>query len=88
MTGFLAQSLMNSEAAVSAAVAACTKEVSAHIFQYAHQTGHEPLSFLVNVAAVLAASALAAQPEERLAEAAAHMRHGIGLVHCVDDDAH
>ena len=77
---------MQSEQQVNALVAACAKEVSAHTFNYATQAGLDPLAFLVNVAAVLASSALAAQSEEQLAAAAAHIRHAIGLVHCVDDD--
>lgn len=77
---------MESEQPVSELVATCAKEVSAHSLNYAQQAGLEPLAFLVNVAAVLASSALAAQPEEQLAAAAAHIRHAIGLVHCVDDE--
>ena len=46
----------------------------------------EPLSFLVNVAAVLASSALAAQPEDRLLEASRHIQNALGLVHCLRDD--
>ena len=51
------------EEKTSELIAACTKEVSTRILTTAQENGLEPLSFLVNVAAVLASSALAAQPE-------------------------
>ena len=70
----------------SALVAACAKETSAHILAYARDAGLEPSSFLVNVAALLASSALAAQPEERLQEASRHIQNALGLVHCLRDE--
>ena len=70
----------------SALVATCAKEASAHILTYAREVGLEPSSFLVNVAAVLASSALAVQPEDRLQEASRHIQKALGLVHCLDDD--
>lgn len=66
-----------------ALVAACAKEAGAHILAYAREAGQEPLSFLVSVAAVLASSALAAQPEDRLAAASRHIQNALGLVHCL-----
>lgn len=74
------------QAEMSAIVAACAKEVSAYILNRAAQAEQDQLAFLVNVAALLSASALAAQPEERLAEASAHMQKALGLIHCRDDD--
>lgn len=70
----------------SALVAACAKEASAHILAYAREAGLEPPSFLVSVAAVLASSALAAQPEEQLAAASRHIQNALGLVHCLRED--
>ncbi len=69
----------------SALVAACAKEASALILTYAREAGLEPSSFLVNVAAVLASSALAAQPEDRLREASRHIQNALGMVHCLRD---
>ncbi len=66
-----------------AQVATCAKETSAHILAYAREAGLEPSSFLVSVAAVLASSALAAQPEDRLLEASRHIQNALGLVHCL-----
>lgn len=74
------------EQQASALVATCAKEASAHILAYAREAEMEPLSFLVNVAAVLASSALAAQPEDRLLEASRHIQNALGLVHCLRDD--
>lgn len=76
------------ERRASALVAACAKEASAHIFARAREAGLEPSSFLVSVAAVLASSALAAQPEDRLPEASRHIQSALGLVHCRRDDEH
>ncbi len=72
----------------SALIAACAKEASAHILAYADDAGLDRLSFLVNVAAVLASSALAAQPEDQLQAASRHIQNALGLVHCLrkDDD--
>ena len=61
----------------------CTKEVSAHILNYADAAGLDRLSFLINVAAVLASSALAAQPEDQLPMASRHIQNALGLVHCL-----
>ena len=63
-------------------IAACARESSAQILAYAEQAGQDPLEFLMNVATVLAASALAAQPEEQLLAASRHLQHALGLVHC------
>jgi hypothetical protein len=57
------------EQQVSTLVAACAKEASAYILQYADEAGLDQLSFLVSVTAVLASSALAAQPEAQLQNA-------------------
>lgn len=78
--------MTHDEQHASALVAACAKEASAHILGYARKVGLEPSSFLVNVAAVLASSALAVQPEERLQEASRHIQKALSLVHCLDDD--
>ena len=72
---------------VSVLVAACAKEASAHVLAYAHDAGLDPPSFLVNVAAVLASAALAAQPEDQRLAASRHIQHALGLVHCLGDDA-
>ena len=73
---------------VSALVAACAKEASTHIMAYAHDAGLDPPSFLVNVAAVLASAALAAQPEDERLAASRHIQHAaLGLVHCLGDGA-
>ena len=66
-----------------ALVAACAKEAGAHILAYAREAGLDPPSFLVSVAAVLASSALAAQPEDQLAAASRHIQNALGLVHCL-----
>lgn len=68
-------------------VAACAKEASAHVLAYARDAGLDPPSFLVNVAAVLASAALAAQPEEQRLAASRHIQHALGLVHCPGDAA-
>jgi hypothetical protein len=67
----------------SALVAACAKEVGAHILAYAREAGLDPPSFLASVAAVLASSALAAQPEDPLAAASRHIQSALGRVHCL-----
>ena len=72
---------------ISALVAACAKEASAHILARAHQAGLDPPSFLVNVAAVLASAALAAQPEAQRLAASRHIQNALGLIHCLGDDA-
>lgn len=71
---------------LSVLVAACAKETSAQILAYARDAGLDPPSFLVNVAAVLASSALAAQPEEQLPAASRHIQSALGLVHCLRED--
>lgn len=71
---------------VSALVAACAKEASAHILAYARDADLDPPSFLVNVAAVLASAALAAQPEEQRLAASRHIQNALGLVHCQRKD--
>jgi len=70
----------------SALIAACAKEASGYILSCAEQAGLDRLPFLVNVAAVLAASALAAQPQDQLAAASRHIQHALGLVHCRQED--
>ena len=72
---------------VSALVAACAKEASAHVLTYARDAGLDPPSFLVSVAAVLVSAALAAQPEDQRLAASRHIQHALGLVHCLGDDA-
>ncbi len=69
-----------------ALVAACAKEVSSHIFAYARDAGLDPPSFLLSVSAVLASSALAAQPEEQLPAASRHLQDALQLVHCLRQD--
>lgn len=64
-------------------IAKCAKEVSARILRTAEGAGLDRLSFLVSVAAVLASSALAAQPEEHLKSASRHLQNALGLVHCL-----
>ncbi|HRD64518.1 MAG TPA: hypothetical protein PKY50_00010 [Candidatus Competibacter sp.] len=78
--------MTNNERHFGALVAACAKETSAHILAYARDAGLDPLSFLVNVAAVLASSALAAQPDDQLPAASRHIQNALGLVHCLQDD--
>jgi hypothetical protein len=73
------------ERRAGALVAACAKETSAHILAYAREAGLDPPSFLVSVAAVLASSALAAQPEDQLAAASRHIQNALGLVHCLQE---
>ena len=72
---------------LSALGAACAKEASAHILAYARDAGLDSSAFLVNVAAVLASAALAAQPEAQRLAASRHLQHALGLVHCLGDDA-
>ena len=74
------------ERRAGALVAACAKETSAHILAYAREAGLDPPSFLVSVAAVLASSALAAQPEDQLAAASRHIQNALGLVHCLQEE--
>ena len=74
------------EEKISTLIAACAKEVSTRILTTAQEKELEPLSFLVNVAAVLASSALAAQPENQLQTASRHIQDTLGLVHCLRDD--
>jgi len=66
---------------ISALVAACAQEASAHILAYARDAGLDPSSFLVSVAAVLASAALAAQREDQRLAASRHIQHALGLVH-------
>ena len=66
-------------------VATCAKEASAHILARAHDAGLDPPSFLVNVLAVLASAALAAQPEAQRLAASRHLQHALGLVHCLGE---
>lgn len=73
------------EQLASELIAACAKEVSAYILRYADEAGLERLSFLVSVAAVLASSALAAQPEDQLSVASRHIQNALGLIHCLRD---
>ena len=79
--------MTSDERQVSALVAACAQETSAHILAYARNAGLDPPSFLVNVAVVLAAAALAAQPEDQRLAASRHIQHALGLIHCLGDDA-
>ncbi len=74
------------EQSTSALIAACAKEASGYILSCAEQAGQDRLAFLMNVSAVLAASALAAQPQDQLAAASQHIQHALGLVHCREDD--
>ncbi len=66
-------------------VADCAKDVSARILAAADAAGLDRLAFLVNVAAVLASSALAAQPDDQLPIASRHIQKALGLVHCLRD---
>lgn len=74
------------EKQASAQIAACAKEASAYILHYADEAGLDRLSFLVSVAAVLASSALAVQPEDQLENASRHIQNALGLIHCLRDD--
>lgn len=67
-------------------IAACAKEVSAHILAQARAAQLDPAVFLLNVATVLASSALAVQPEEQLAAASRHLKTALRLVHCPRDE--
>lgn len=78
--------MTDEEQKTSALIAACAKEASGYILSCAEQAGLDRLSFLVNVSAVLAASALAAQPQDQLAAASQHIQHALGLVHCREED--
>ena len=69
----------------STLVAACAKETSAHILAYARDAGLDPAVFLINVAAVLASSALAAQPEEERLAASQHLQNALRLVHSLEE---
>lgn len=77
--------MTSDEQHASALVAACAKAVSAHILHDADAAGVDRLSFLVSVAAVLASSALAAQPEDQLQSASRHLQNALGLIHCLRD---
>lgn len=79
--------MTHEEQQASALIAACAKEASGYILSCAEQAGLDRLAFLVNVSAVLAASALAAQPQDQLAAASQHIQHALGLVHCREEDA-
>lgn len=80
-------SMTPDEQQFSALVADCAKETSAHILGRASAAGvDDPLIFFVNVAAVLASSALAAQPEDQLPAASRHIQNALGLVHCLRED--
>jgi len=48
----------------------------------------DPPSFLLSVSAVLASSALAAQPEDQLPAASRHLQDALQLVHCLRVDGH
>ncbi|MBK8182740.1 MAG: hypothetical protein IPK63_07445 [Candidatus Competibacteraceae bacterium] len=74
------------EQRTSALVAACAREVSTHILAYAREAQLDSAAFLVNVAALLAASALAAQPEDQRLAASRHIQSVLRLVHCVRDE--
>jgi hypothetical protein len=78
--------MTNEEQQTSALIATCAKEASGYILSCAEQAGLDRLAFLVNVSAVLAASALAAQPQDQLAAASRHIQHALGLVHCREED--
>ncbi|MCC6133839.1 MAG: hypothetical protein LM550_15760 [Candidatus Contendobacter sp.] len=69
----------------SVLIAACAKEASGYILSCAEQAGLDRLAFLLNVSAVLAASALAAQPQDQLAAASQHIQDALGLVHCREE---
>lgn len=81
------ESMTKDEQLASDLIAACAKEVSAHILRYADDAGLDRLSFLVSVTAVLASSALAAQPENQLSAASQHIQNALGLIHCLRDEA-
>jgi hypothetical protein len=70
----------------SSVIAHCAKEISARILAAADDAGLERSSFLLNVTAVLAASALAAQPESQRQAASRHIQNALGLVHCLQGD--
>ena len=69
----------------SVLIAACAKEASGYILSCAEQAGLDRLACLLNVSAVLAASALAAQPQDQLAAASQHIQDALGLVHCREE---
>lgn len=69
----------------SVLIAAYAKEASGYILSCAEQAGLDRLAFLLNVSAVLAASALAAQPQDQLAAASQHIQDALGLVHCREE---
>ena len=78
--------MTHEEQQASTLIAACAKEASGYILSCAEQSGLDRLAFLMNVATVLAASALAAQPQDQLAAASQHIQHALGLVHCREED--
>lgn len=67
----------------SEVIADCAKEINIRIFTAADNAGLDRLSFMLNVAAVLASSALVAQPEEQLQAASRYIQNALGLVHCL-----
>ena len=75
------------EQRASERIADCAKVVSARILSDADEAGLDRLSFLMNVATVLASSALAAQPEDQLQGASRHLQNALRLVHCLQDAA-
>ncbi len=80
--------MTDAEPHAGALVAACAKEASSHILSYARDAGLDPPSFLLSVTAVLASSALAAQPEDQLPAASRHLQDALQLVHCLRDHDH
>lgn len=66
-------------------IADCAKAVSARILSDADEAGLDRLSFLMNVATVLASSALAAQPDDQLQGASRHLQNALRLVHCLQE---
>lgn len=80
--------MSNDQPHAGALVAACAKEVSSHILAYAREAGLDPPSFLLSVSAVLASSALAAQPEDQLPAASRHLQDALQLVHCLRGGEH
>lgn len=68
-----------------ALIATCAKEASGYILSCAEQAGLDRLAFFMNVSTVLAASALAAQPQDQLAAASQHIQDALGLVHCREE---
>lgn len=69
-----------------ALIADCAKDLSHRIFATADQAGIDRGAFLMNIATVLASSALAAQPEDQLAAASQHLQSALGLIHCQQEE--